>query len=109
MSKNTIITSTCKFHLKIMHVVLFSRTLTNLCMLLSWCKAILRNSLLRFSSGPFSHMAQHTYFAHLEFVPSGFHQSLLNQGSSNQDGFQVGTIDTLYSVLSLTLIGESHL
>ena len=42
-------------------------------------------------------------------VLSGFLQLFLNERSSNQDGFQVGTIDTLYSVLSLTLIGESCL
>ena len=42
-------------------------------------------------------------------LPSGFSQLFSNQRSSNQDGFQVGTIDTLYSVLSLTMISESCL
>ena len=42
-------------------------------------------------------------------LSTGFAQLFSNQNSSNQDGYQVGTIDTLYSVLSLTLIDESHL
>ena len=42
-------------------------------------------------------------------VPFHLLQSFLNQSSSNLDGFQAGTIDTLYSVFSINLTGESHL
>ena len=42
-------------------------------------------------------------------LSTGFAQLFSKWEKSNQDGYQVGTIDTLYSVLSLTLIDESHL